>query len=359
MSYIDTPQAVSLTCESCGMGNSYGKTKHTDENPGGLDCSAKDSQTLEQINLEAPASRKELSAKRAGVVHAIQLSHDKYITRELELFRRILNGDHKKGSQKCGNSQSQSTESKVIADITKNMPHRISKQSFDLSSIQITQFPSEIFTFSKITALDLSNNHLSDLPEALMTLRVLTNLNLSKNALGDVPKALFSMKSLQVLDLSRNMIRRLPLLSHISIHLRVLDISFNNIQFLPGILCSCHNLQINIFSNPLLVAEEYLANNCEDHLLTLQEVARRNIYNNSKSFATQVAWIDLKYSDQKVCSFCGQVYHESSVLKIRFVSRNYQTIPFAYELCRNHWNNEREMIREIFYQPESRQLDKK
>jgi len=83
----------------------------------------------------------------------------------------------------------------------------------NLSDMDITQFPKELFRFSYLTNLNVSHNKLTSLPSNMSSAllpRNLKELDLSHNRLMHLPIEMFSLPGLQKLDVSNNPLPSLP-----------------------------------------------------------------------------------------------------------------------------------------------------
>ena len=79
-----------------------------------------------------------------------------------------------------------------------------------LSGNQLTSFPAELGSLTKLTYLNISLNQLTEVPAALGNLINLTTLNLSQNQLTEVPEGLGNLTNLKILILYYNQLTSLP-----------------------------------------------------------------------------------------------------------------------------------------------------
>eukprot|EP01107_Rhizomastix_libera_P015047 TRINITY_DN523_c0_g1_i1.p1 TRINITY_DN523_c0_g1~~TRINITY_DN523_c0_g1_i1.p1 ORF type:complete len:644 (-),score=247.66 TRINITY_DN523_c0_g1_i1:129-2060(-) len=135
-------------------------------------------------------------------------------------------------------------------------PHvRLSKiEELNLSSMKLTVFPREVFSFSTLQILNLEGNEFNKVPEDISSLKCLTSLNLSANpiaalpesfenlaktikelrisktrTLNKIPVAISKMKLLEILDLSFAELTEVDINFNKLTKLRVLDMSGNRI----------------------------------------------------------------------------------------------------------------------------------
>ncbi len=80
----------------------------------------------------------------------------------------------------------------------------------NLSELQLTHFPEEIFELTELTNLDITSNQLSSLPEEIGKLTKLTTLYLANNKLRNLPDGFSELINLEYLLLSINQLSKLP-----------------------------------------------------------------------------------------------------------------------------------------------------
>jgi hypothetical protein len=103
-----------------------------------------------------------------------------------------------------------------IKDEGQVLQHRINQSQdkgaleLDLSGMDLTSVPEEVFRQTSLEKLDLSNNQISALPEALGSLKNLKQLILDHNQIEELPDALSQLSELQVFSLKNNRIDFLP-----------------------------------------------------------------------------------------------------------------------------------------------------
>ena len=99
----------------------------------------------------------------------------------------------------------------------------------NLTSVNITNVPEEILTFSTLRELDLSKNELADLPLNNINKVKIEDLNLSKNKFSCVPDKLFDLPMIKVLNVSCNDLECMPTNWWRAPTLQELDLSNNKI----------------------------------------------------------------------------------------------------------------------------------
>ncbi len=126
--------------------------------------------------------------------------------------------------------------------------------SLDLSGLDLTELPPELFELDDVRRLYLDNNQLTVISEKLGRLSDLQQLNLSNNLLTAIPDALGSLSNLQTLDFENNRLTFIPnALSALS-SLELLILDNNLLTAIPDGLGSLANLQELYISNNRLTA---------------------------------------------------------------------------------------------------------
>ena len=139
----------------------------------------------------------------------------------------------------------------------------------DLSWLDLTELPPEIWNLSNLQALSLGNNQLSNLPSGIGNLSYLQSLSLDGNQLSSLPLEIGNLSSLQWLYLDDNQLSSLPPeIGNLS-QLCALDVQNNQLRQLPveladlqrlvdGAGCTYYGLYIG--GNPLIAPPEAVLN---------------------------------------------------------------------------------------------------
>ncbi len=97
------------------------------------------------------------------------------------------------------------------AVVTKALSDRVRTGVLNLSSMDLTQVPPEIFSLSKpVVHLNLSGNQLTTLPDQFEKLPRLQILNLHNNQLKELPASMGSLPALTSIELGKNKFKSLP-----------------------------------------------------------------------------------------------------------------------------------------------------
>lgn len=80
----------------------------------------------------------------------------------------------------------------------------ITGTSFKINDCALTKIPTELYSFTELTAIDLSNNKIKTIPAKIKTFQNLEVLNVSNNKLTKLNKALAQLPKLKQLDISNN-----------------------------------------------------------------------------------------------------------------------------------------------------------
>ncbi|EDV23314.1 uncharacterized protein TRIADDRAFT_27850 [Trichoplax adhaerens] len=125
-----------------------------------------------------------------------------------------------------------------------------------LSSNKLSQLPSSMANFTKLTYLDLGNNQLGNLPIEMESMTKLREIILSNNRFAAIPSVIYTLSSLEVLLATDNKIESIDVsgLKQLS-ELSVLDLQNNDIKEVPpelGTLKALKSLQLggNLFRIP-------------------------------------------------------------------------------------------------------------
>jgi predicted ATP-binding protein involved in virulence/transcriptional regulator with XRE-family HTH domain len=74
----------------------------------------------------------------------------------------------------------------------------------DLSSLGLSEIPTEVFGFSWLTALNISDNQFKQLPSAIVLLQQLETLDISRNLLAQIPGIICALSQLKILNYQGN-----------------------------------------------------------------------------------------------------------------------------------------------------------
>ncbi|KAJ1491874.1 hypothetical protein T484DRAFT_1773386 [Baffinella frigidus] len=70
---------------------------------------------------------------------------------------------------------------RMMAAFLDRLHQRESIPAFNLTHLQLTFIPAEVFLLSALTVLDLKENHLTEIPDSIANLFTLTHLDVSVN----------------------------------------------------------------------------------------------------------------------------------------------------------------------------------
>lgn len=87
---------------------------------------------------------------------------------------------------------------------------RTGATKIDLSILNLSRLPPELWNLTSFTGLDLSHNRLWRLRSELWTLTALKQLDLSRNILPELPLEIRNLTDLRNLDLTGNYLSKLP-----------------------------------------------------------------------------------------------------------------------------------------------------
>ncbi|KAI7879280.1 outer arm dynein light chain 1 [Lichtheimia hyalospora FSU 10163] len=220
--------------------------------------------------------------------------------------------------------------------------------------------PTEITTLKRLSFLDLSHNRLTSLPSSIQQLKRLGHLNLAHNRISYIPKVIGKLRKLVHLDLSHNGLREVPLGSNELVYLKWLDVSHSRIDAIPAELLQLTKLTIKTEGCARLQrrASRFQHSLSHDAPSLVEICARRLVKQND--YATQPITVQQSLpmrvtnylSQQKPCSFCGQPYFGSPVVRYRITLHNDgYYIPIKYQMCAAHWSDDTDRILAFFSQP--------
>lgn len=118
----------------------------------------------------------------------------------------------------------------------------------DLSRLNITRLPPQIWELSDLERVNLSNNKLDTLPSEIGKLKNLTELRIECNRLVNLPNEVGSLKNLRSLILYKNRLQKLPKSIGSLSKLEELKLHNNQISELPneiGYLSNLRSLYVN------------------------------------------------------------------------------------------------------------------
>ncbi|XP_057231291.1 leucine-rich repeat-containing protein 28 isoform X2 [Malurus melanocephalus] len=165
-----------------------------------------------------------------------------------------------------------------------------------LHSNNIVVVPEAIGSLVKLQFLDLSDNALEIVCPEIGRLRSLRHLRLANNQLKYLPAEVGDLRELQTLDISTNRLMTLPERLHMCLSLQYLTADRNHLWSVPRHLCQLPSLnELSMAGNRLaflplgqltvfLPAEVKSIGTETDHVLPLQELAMRTLYNTYCSF---------------------------------------------------------------------------
>ena len=115
----------------------------------------------------------------------------------------------------------------------------------NLSHLELTEIPPEVFEYTRLTELDLSFNYLTSLPGSIEKLINLRSIDLYTNELSGLPKNIEKLENLTIISLSRNNFISFPeiLVAHKKLaNLARLEIDHNQLRSVPEYLGKLTNL---------------------------------------------------------------------------------------------------------------------
>lgn len=122
----------------------------------------------------------------------------------------------------------------------------------NLDNNNLSQIPSEIFSYRNLQKLNLRSNNIQTISKDISKLKRLRMLDLSDNKINLLYARLFDLHKLETLILNNNRIKSLPYQIGQLKNLRKLCISGNNLSSLPSQIEKLTNLEVlNISNNPL------------------------------------------------------------------------------------------------------------
>ena len=123
-----------------------------------------------------------------------------------------------------------------VHEIVKKLVLKAKKEgatSLDLSEMQLTELPEEIYQLVQLETLDLSNNRLRILPREIGQLTQLKSLFLRNNYLSNLPEEIGQLIQLENLYLRNNSLETLPKEISQLILLENLQLNYNSLETLP------------------------------------------------------------------------------------------------------------------------------
>ena len=128
------------------------------------------------------------------------------------------------------------------------------KQSvLELSGLQLTSLPLELFELTNLSKLYLSNNQLTSLPPEISELKNLTDLYLDYNRLTSLPPEISELKNLTDLYLDYNRLTSLPPEISELKNLSKLYLDYNRLTSLPPEISELKNLsELSLLNNRLI-----------------------------------------------------------------------------------------------------------
>lgn len=161
-----------------------------------------------------------------------------------------------------------------------------------------------------------------------LALQNLVRLNMRNNKISTLTKLIFKLENLAHLRLDSNPITCLP-------H------EVNYLKYLR---------EVSLEDCPLLndVIEPDLEK--ERKVPTLKELAARTVIKNRITLEEgSVPSSLITYTcSHSTCSFCSGPYYEHHVQRYRLLFKWGYLVPFVYDLCKGHWNSEKQRVFEMF-----------
>jgi Leucine-rich repeat (LRR) protein len=105
--------------------------------------------------------------------------------------------------------------------------------SLNLSNLNLSKIPDEVFLLKELIVLELSGNNLVAIPDKMRKLKNLTILDFANNRLTYVPSWISEFKLLKILKLNNNQLYSLPRTIGTMTLLRKLYLQSNQIHSLP------------------------------------------------------------------------------------------------------------------------------
>jgi len=120
----------------------------------------------------------------------------------------------------------------------------------NLSNLDLTELPIELFELTKLTKLKLNNNKLVVIPKEIEKLKYLNLLWLFNNQIKTIPYELIKISELRYLDLHGNKIISIePWISKFK--LKTLSLSYNQLKYLPENIEKLPNISnLFLYGNP-------------------------------------------------------------------------------------------------------------
>lgn len=133
--------------------------------------------------------------------------------------------------------------------------------NLDLSGLDLTELPRELFELAQLQRLNLAYNRLTAIPDAFSGFTKLQELELNGNRLTAIPDAFGDFTKLRELDLNSNQLTAIPdALGRLS-NLQLLWLVNNQLTSVPDALGNLSNLQnLDLRDNQLTVIPDTLGN---------------------------------------------------------------------------------------------------
>lgn len=123
-------------------------------------------------------------------------------------------------------------------------------ENLDLSSLNLTNIPTEISTLSKLKTLKISYNNITDF-SAISEMNTLEELNISHNNLNSLPAEIANLSALKFLDVSNNAITQFSSIKNLQ-NLEWLSVENNSLTAIPAEISSLKNLiHLNLGRNQI------------------------------------------------------------------------------------------------------------
>lgn len=136
----------------------------------------------------------------------------------------------------------------------KGIPHELasltSLRVLDLSTNNLTSFPSDICSLTNLHTLNMSRNGLTSLPQELTKLVNLKSANFRSNKIDTLPD-LDTLPSLFILDISHNSLKALPKSVKRITSLRMLQLSHNHLTRIPSFRLLINLVHLDVHNNKL------------------------------------------------------------------------------------------------------------
>lgn len=122
----------------------------------------------------------------------------------------------------------------------------------NLSALQLTELPSNLFRASAIESLNVNNNLLTQLPDSIGQLKNLKSLSCVKNQLAALPVSLVQLPQLNNIDLNENDLTHLPVVLGQLPVLQSLQVANNRLQYIDShMFANSELVTLNLSGNQL------------------------------------------------------------------------------------------------------------